>query len=323
MTDRAEQYKSRKYQRTAEIESRVSDGVNLEERYKQEAKFALDIAGLQFRNNDKILDIACGAGGPARELHTLSGAKIEARDISEALLEQAREITDTMDSTRGAIRFAYGDMGHIIPSLDSSDSYKLITIMGGSFIYLPTKEAHQKALSDYYSILEPEGKLVMEWRARTQPYNQEQKDAWCETLGVKAYNQKPEDNFGQFAKLEKSTGKQVEVLKDIHQGDGFYFYDVDLENKDGFTYSDGTDGHKQGWYDSDGVRHMAFGRAYFNQNGEEEDLGPAHIIDYMSVEAFPTVKKMLEEVGFKNVRLEERPLSPDGIRKMFGIVAEK
>lgn len=69
--------------------------------------------------------------------------------------------------------------------------------------------------------------------------------------------------------------------------------------------------------------HHAFGRAYFNENGEE-DLGVARITDYMSVHGYEKgLKPMLEEAGFENIRLESEPISLDDYIHQYVIVAEK
>ena len=74
--ERLNHYDSPHYQRTVEIQSRSSDGMAIEERYKREAEFALDAArknGLELTKQDRILDLACGIGGHAHEMAEKTG----------------------------------------------------------------------------------------------------------------------------------------------------------------------------------------------------------------------------------------------------------
>ncbi|MBI2453177.1 class I SAM-dependent methyltransferase [Candidatus Peregrinibacteria bacterium] len=323
----AEQYQSPRYQRTAEIESRVSHGMDIEERYEKEVDFILRATQINFQKNDRILDLACGAGGHSRCLAQKTGVEIDARDLSEALIQKAKDKTveEVSESVRDRIHFAVGDMGNIEGSITQEKTYKMITILGSSFMYLGTKENHQKALRDYFGRLERGGKLCLQFREKRGETNQAVQKEWQKRLGVTVYSQKATGKKGQFGEFAEAD-EDVHVLKDTTNGDGFYFYSVPMENTKDLMYKTARPEEKlrEGWYDRDGVRQSGFGRAYFDTSGTEEDLGRTYIKDYMSVNGYnKALKRMLEEAGFINVRLESEPLSEDGSVLQFAVIAEK
>ena len=307
----AEQYESEHYQRTAEIESRAMHGLTYEERAKREADFMVQSAGLDLEPGDKILDLASGIAEHANIMRTKTEADVDVRELSETLVTQAKSreaIRQTSSETRGRLDIALGNMGHVLDSIPTDAKYKLITIGGSSFMYLPTEGAHKKALADYLKLLEPGGKLVLQFRERVKPSDEAECSKWCRGLGVQIENKKAEgesEHFGRFAK----SGENVTVLTDTGTGDGFYFYHVDTLP---IPHGEGN------------VPRHSFGRAYIRSDGSEEDMGPTHIIDLMSrVGVEKGLNPMLEQVGFRNIHLEEQPLSPDGAWHMFAVVAEK
>lgn len=307
----AEQYESPRYQRTAEIESRAFHGLTYEDRAKREADFMLRSAGIEIKQEDRILDLASGIAEHAHIMRMRTGADVDAREISQTLVSQAKskeEIRQQTGAVRGKLDIALGDMGHILNSIPEGMKYKLITIGGSSFMYLPTEADHEKALADYFELLEPGGKIVIQYRERVQPPNENQRTEWCRKLGVQIETKKAEGTMGNFGKYAKPD-ETVMILTDTEIGDGFYFYKVDIPPA---LRSEGN------------VLRQSFGRAYINPDGTEEDMGVAHIIDLNSKEGYEKgLKPMLERVGFKNIHLGEEALSPDGSYHMFAVVAGK
>ena len=227
----------------------------------------------------------------------------------------------------GKINFLEGSYGAIKEKIPRTAKYKLVTILGSSFMYLDTPEAHRQALRDYHDVLAPGGKLVIQFRDRgDRQYDDGKRTEWGTKLGVERTDREvewPHDKFGHYAHGAKS----VTQLKDTAVGDGFYFYEAELtdeqiqqrhlqERKDEKT-------DKKYYVGDDEVPHYSFGRTYFDANGDETDLGTTTLIDYTSEKSFPVVKRMLEKAGFRNVELKSEPLSPDGAWRNFVVVAEK
>ena len=307
----AEQYESQRYQRTAEIESKAMHGLSYEERAEREADFMIRSSGLELKPGDRILDLASGVAQHAHVMRTKTGADIDAREISGTLVTEAKQreaIRQETGEVRGKLDVALGDMGRIREAIEDGAKYKLITIGGSSFMYLPTEEAHEKALADYFDLLEPGGKLVLQFRERVKPADESQRNEWCGKLGVNIGSKVAEGNTGNFGKYAK-PGEQVPILADTNAGDGFYFYQIDNPTNPS---------------EENTVSRHSFCRAYIQPDGTEEDMGPTHIIDLMSREGVAKgLNGMLERVGFKNTRLEEEELSPDGAWRMFSVVEEK
>lgn len=288
------------YQRTAEIESRFSHGLDISDRYDKEVDFVLKSADLNFQPADKVLDLASGVGEHAVRMAKKLGVHVDAREYEEApVLAGRKKLDEIASEVRDRVTLAQGDMSQVKKAVPDGASYKMVTILGNSFMYLPTKEAHQQALKDYSDVLEPGGKLVIQFRETTGTGDPMKAKELHEGLHVSGFGQKadgPNGKFGIHAKPEEN----VYVMKDDEKGDGFYFYNADVENKTGLKFKQNrSDGLKNGWYDSDDVAHSAFGRAYFDANGNEQNLGVAQIIDYISRNGYQkALKSMLEKAGF-------------------------
>lgn len=324
--ENAEQYGHLLYQRAAELESEALQGLTLEERQKREVDFGLRVAHLKLGRGDKILDLACGGGRHAFLMAKKTGVSVDARDISQPLIDWAKETYGPRRETRGRLNFAYGDMS----ALDADDglrpdSYKLVTIYGNSFMYLGTKEAHQKALIDVYERLQSGGKLVIQFREAVGKISPEFLDERLDKpAGIKrtlrrrfmnsTYDRRgkvviekkqaegPDGSFGKFAE----PGESVPLIRDVGRGDAFYFY-----------------GFKDFGLDEDGVERSSHSKAYIDEDGVEYDLGSANLLSYVETKSFPALKRMMEQAGFKNVSLRVEDLSDDGEYKNIVVVGEK
>lgn len=316
----------RRYQRTAEIESRYAHGMDLRERYEKEVDFVMRCADMEFDKDDKVLDLACGIGGHSRLMVERLGVHVDARDFEQDAIDVGRrELEKVTESVRERLDLAVGDMGNILEKVQEGSRYKMITILGSSFMYLGTKEVHQKALNDYFDLLEPGGKLIFQFRQRKGDFDLKKQEEWQRKLKVKGFLTKASGKHGQFGEFAR-LDEEVHVLQDEDKGDGFYFYDVAVANTEGLNYKEARPEQRlaKGCYDSDDVCHSAFGRAYFDENGVEEKIGQVQIIDYMSENGYhKALKAMLEKAGFQNVHLEMEPLAPDNSFWQFAVVAEK
>lgn len=306
----AEQYKSQYYLRTADIESRFSNGLSLEDRWQREADFALDSAGQKFEKGDKILDLACGVGGHADVMRKKTGVDIDALDAASTYIEQARsreQIRRQSDSTRGKIDFIVGPMEGVKELTPSAGQYKLITNLGSSFMFGTKKETYEKACRDFFETLAPGGKLVLQFRQRRGTADPAKREEWREKLGVRMAKKKSEGPNGAFGKPHPE-GHEIDVMEDAQRGDALYWYDEE----------DASDG-------PDGVRRLKFSRAYIDPEGTEHLLGPAEFLDYMDMDpkVYAVLKDMLERAGFTNIELKTEPLSPDGCVHMVVVVATR
>ena len=304
----AELYKSDKYQRTNDIESRTLHGLPVEKRNELEVNQAIESLGTEIAPGDKLLDLACGTGGHARLLREKIGVNIDARDTSEPSIAEARKVESAIESTRkdirGSISFANGDYGKIKESVDVGTEYKAITILGNSFMYLPTAEDHQRAMQDFYDILVPGGKIVIQFRDKEdRQRDPQQMGQWCQQLNVE-YEGRPAEAQG-IGKLVQ-PGQNIDILRDTKEGDGFYYYD-----------------YKNLPPASDGTPRSSFRKVYFDKNGNEEDMGGTTTTNYISKENFPKLRTLMTNAGFKNVSIQGKPMSPDGSVWSYAVVGEK
>lgn len=222
--DAAEQYRSEHYQRTVEIERRIEDGVTADECYDRETDFSLHAAQVTLVPGDRVLDLCCGVGEHADRIRAKTGADIDAFDLSDQSIAKAasrEEIRQRTAGVHGKISFALGDMGKILEKVPPAQRYKLVTVLGASFIYLETKEKYKKALTDYFSLLEEGGKLVLQFRPGS-PSSRRPKDPVRARDGVVLLSSlaRPSKGRGTFLK----DGEEYELMQDMAQGDGCYYY---------------------------------------------------------------------------------------------------
>lgn len=310
--DNAEQYKSRWYQRTVELESRGLYGMTSDEKYKKESDFTLKCVGFgcgfDFQEGDKVLDLACGIGAHADKMRRTIGVDIEACDISDTLLNQGRKLEKmrrVSEGIRGRVNLVYGDMGNILAHVPKGEQYKLVTILGSSFLYLGDRQVHEKALADYYSLLKPGGKIALQFRNKIDVGKPTKDGIMSDRLGVRVSIRKADGPSGKFGKYLK-PGEEIWTLEDMNVGDGEYAYRVGEEVKD-----------------EDGIAHSVFERVYFDKDGNEEKLGVACTTDYMKADAFPVLKSMMEKAGFENVTIHKTPFDPDGYYEICVVTGEK
>lgn len=305
-SETAELYTSDKYQRTNDIESRLIHGLPIEKRNEFEVDQAIEALG-DVKAGDRVLDLACGTGGHARVLRERLGVDIDARDISEPSIKEARRIEDEIKSTRADIRghisFDEGSYGNVRESLPEDVQYKVVSILGGSFMYLKTAEEHQKAMQDFYDLLAPGGKIVIQFRDKEGRQRDQQKmGEWSEQLHVAYEDRRADGNVGKMVQ----AGTHIHVLKDTEVGDGFYYH--------GFKTLEPA---------SDGTRRGGFRKVYFDESGNEEDMGDTTQISYVEKASFPKLQALMEKAGFKNVSIEGKPMSPDGAVMSYVVVGEK
>lgn len=288
----SDQFESPKYTRTTEIETGFDYGCTVDERYEAETNFALQCAGIQFNPGDRILDIACGIGKHANLMREKTGCEVDAFDKSETLIEEANALEDIrkrQSGIRQAIRFNLGHMGDIAKETEAGRKYKLITILGDSFIYLPNEEAIRNAFQQYFDLLEPGGRLVLQFRGRGPNYQEEspEKDAMRARLGIVAKDYITKATYGK-----KPAGSSFELMADETEHDGVFYYMV--------AEPDNTEGPS----------HYEFGRVYIDPDGNEHNLGTSEIADFRSSEEGRKILTiLLTDVGFEKVSISKAQLA--------------
>jgi len=307
------------WRRVSELESEVLDGISVEERYDREVSLVCDHPdGIKIEQGDRVLDIASGFGDHAKRL-AKRGAFVEAREYEEdAVKMSAGNISDDI---RSRINLTQGDMSSPETlNLKPGEKFKYITILGGSFIYLPTHEAHLKALKGFFSRLEPGGKIAFQWREEKEVQNR-----FLTTPANLAYRGYSLEDVDGRIDSKGRTGFW-KMMKSVTEGDGF-FYTM------GANQEEGKLGKKEQLHPypdmpNDSVGKSTYARTYVDKEGKEHPMDQVTTIDYMNTSAFNIFKRMLEEAGFVNVKIipdKENgvELAKDGSRRLFAIVAEK
>ncbi len=121
---------------------------------QQEVKLFRSI--LNLKENDVILDLACGQGRHLFELDSQGNHKLFGLDRSRYLIQKAR----TLAKRNGlAISFKEGDARRLPYSADFFD---VVTILGNSFGYFENNRDDKKVLKEAFRVLKPGGKLLMD-----------------------------------------------------------------------------------------------------------------------------------------------------------------
>lgn len=119
----------------------------------------LKIAGVTINPNDLILDAGCGTGLLSRALIDLfpdPSFKIDAIDMTDRLLEYAKEETSKGEQYRNRINFQKKD----ICELNTKGIYQKI-FSRFVFQHIPTREAQLKAANSLYHSLKEGGSLYV------------------------------------------------------------------------------------------------------------------------------------------------------------------
>ncbi|SDT28736.1 Methyltransferase domain-containing protein [Paenibacillaceae bacterium GAS479] len=115
---------------------------------------ALMAAGLDLRPGARIADIGCGMGRHSLALSKL-GYSVVGMDLSEALLEEARNQEDSESVT-----WVHGDMRRI-PFGD--EEFDAVVNLFTSFGYFEKDEEHVQVLREMRRILKPGGRFLIDF----------------------------------------------------------------------------------------------------------------------------------------------------------------
>lgn len=124
----------------------------LKEKTKEEIAF---IQNFLSKNDNKILDIACGTGRHLIELKRI-GYDIIGVDISEKMLQIAK---NKINNLKYNIKFIQSNMQNL-PLINQS--IDMIICLFSSFCHLLTHVSQQKATSEIYRILRKGGKVIID-----------------------------------------------------------------------------------------------------------------------------------------------------------------
>ena len=111
---------------------------------------------LGIKEEDAILDLACGQGRHLIELGQRGKYSLYGLDRSRYLIQRAKNISKKKGLS---INFKEGD-ARKLPY--ATDTFEFVTILGNSFGYFETSDDDVKILKEVFRILKPGGKLLMD-----------------------------------------------------------------------------------------------------------------------------------------------------------------
>lgn len=260
----------------------------------------VDKCNLDIGPGKKVLDLAAGEGDTSRYLAT-TNAKVDSQDLSEHLIGQAekrdkelRDIRKLQNVTRarlkaklfGAVDYKISDMGNVKETLEEDEigTYDVVSILSRSFIYLGAKANYEKAVKDYFDVLKPGGKLVIQMRHRLGP----PKMPWLE---------------GTNAGIEDTAEGQYKMVNS--KGDA---YVLNVSGKEELP---------------DGTELDSFTREMHYADGKVVDMGRPKADKNISFFNLKWVNDMLKKAGFTNISLKAQYFAKDDTEIMYAIVAEK
>ncbi|MBT4917330.1 class I SAM-dependent methyltransferase [Candidatus Peregrinibacteria bacterium] len=243
----------------------------------------------------RVLDIASGEGDSSRYLST-TGADVVSRDLSGSLVKKAIErdleirngVREGIGASLGDVTYNIGDMGDIGRSFDDdSEKFDVVSCMGRSFIYLLTRENYESALCEYFDLLNPGGKIVLQGRECVKGYDD---ISWSEETKT---------GFG----VDPESGDSA--IKDLDSGVDFVWRKgEEIINEEGVKISKAS-------------RYLRY------PDGKIKELKVVDSDEYFSLQHLDKMADMLKKAGFVNVGLKAQELSRDGSDIMFALVAEK
>lgn len=275
---------------------KLPEGIELSKKARNAGMELVDKLNLDIKPGDKLLDLAVGEGDTSRYLAT-TGANVEARDIEPYLVETGKkrdaEISGITSDVRkklgrasGNVNYQQGDYSKTKEGVKEGEKFDMVSCLSRSFIYLGERENYVKALKDFYDLLNPGGKVVLQSRKHLKSGSL----PWAQEMGT-SVEQTPE---GYFCMKDKRTGTKFVWRTDQ-------------------TTKEMSDGVKQ----STGSRYLEYA------DGTVKDLGEVTADDHLDFDNLKGMGDMLREAGFKNLKLKVENLSSDGTEIMFAIVAEK
>ncbi len=293
-------YNTDLYERMRELECSAENGMTLDELYRAEADLALDHVGVL---RGPVLDVGCGTGRHALVMSAHLPVAIRGIDVAPGLiaLAQARARTGRVAGVSEALEFEVAD----VRALGPSPRLGAVTCLGDSFGH-HTNADTRRVLASFFSLLEPGGRMVLQFRER---------DPDAAPLST-AFT------------LESRVidGAERQLFRDPDRGDAMYEIDVDCplpDPADPSAYVALDDRGLRIWRDLDGWEYAAFVRVYVDAQGQElERLPPVWMVrSFTAAGPFAALQRVLEAIGFQDVRLVEGKRL--GTRRNLAVVATR
>lgn len=109
------------------------------------------------RESSKVLDIACGTGNYSIALSNL-GHRVDGIDLDDKMIQMAKEKSEAKGLN---INFVADDMRKV-KDIFTQGKYNLVFCIGNSLVHLQTKAEIEHLLKDIHSIMDNNGKLVIQ-----------------------------------------------------------------------------------------------------------------------------------------------------------------
>ena len=139
----------------------IADASDIEERVKVEAPFIITQANLS--HESKVFDACLGTGSTTIGLKLHGIDNIISNDIDDELIlysqKQAKEKGTSLKVTRYDWRELYK---HFI------DEFDAVCCLGNSLTYIFQEDTRREVVKNFYNILKPEGKLIIDTRNYTE-----------------------------------------------------------------------------------------------------------------------------------------------------------
>lgn len=280
------------YQRALDLEAMGLMGITPDEKYRRELGVVFDSEEGNFESlpkGAKILDLACGRGDTTKMMQE-KGYSVTGVDFSETAIADANQ--RFMGS---GIDFRQGDMKQ---PPKTEGGYDAIACLGRSLAYFETYEEYTEALRNWHDALKDGGKVAIEWTE----WDEGSTGGDWKSAGSTAVKTEPELSI-----VDEETGESLGYAPSADET--FEYPGPRLEKP---------------------IPKHRGGRVYVDAEGKKHELGNQDtlFVDLLKKRNLPLLQRMLEGVGFTNIRLVEssRPLTPEGNFKtcrVFTLTAEK
>ena len=284
---------------------RDGNGKTLKEKALEAGIPIINRCNLNLGPGKRVLDLAVGEGDTSRYL-AATGATVEATDYEQDLVDagvrrdtelrhsQAPEgvvsaIRSKIHQNLGQMTYSRADYGNVKEFLPSPENnqYDAITVLSRSFIYLGERANYEKSLKDFYDLLKPGGKVVIQARdnmpGKLRP--------WAEATKTREF--------------------------DNDDGDAVY---EDETNGMSFAWRWGK---RQVRKLSNGVNQVTASRYLKHKDGQIQELGEVTYDEHLRLNYLEMWAEMLKKVGFINVGVKAERLTSNERVVMYAIVAEK
>lgn len=168
----------------------------------------IDLFKQTFKENGKLLDLGCGAGGYALALATL-GYFVDGIDYDPSMIK----IANQKNNPSLRLSFKQGDMLDI----DVFDAYDGIYCIGNTLVHLDSEQAVFEVLGKLYDGLKPGGTLVL------QIVNYDR----ILSMNIKNLPTLRADNL-EFVRDYHFNGTKIEFITTLKTNEGIYQNSVDL-----------------------------------------------------------------------------------------------